>query len=88
MDVAVSQLRAHLAEWLERVRGGVEVVVTERGTPVARIVAIDAPARLDELIEQGVISRPARAARVSSSDIARVTAEGSVSDLVTEQRSS
>jgi len=41
MDVAVSALRAELADWIERARGGEEVVATDRGTPVARLVAID-----------------------------------------------
>jgi prevent-host-death family protein len=34
----VSDLRAHLSEWLERAREGEEVVVTERGVPVARLL--------------------------------------------------
>src|SRR6185437_6878586 len=34
MDVAVSDLRAHLSDWLERARQGAEVIITDRGLPV------------------------------------------------------
>lgn len=83
----MSQLRAHLAEWLERVEGGDEVVVTDRGTPVARIIPIDCAPRLDELAERGVISKPTSTTRVHSSEIERVDADGEVSAIVSEQRS-
>jgi antitoxin (DNA-binding transcriptional repressor) of toxin-antitoxin stability system len=33
MDVAVTDLRAHLSEWLERARGGDEIVITDRSAP-------------------------------------------------------
>src|ERR1039458_8019004 len=39
MDVAISTLRAELSTWIERARSGEEVVVTDRGTPVARLLA-------------------------------------------------
>src|SRR5665647_1492442 len=39
MDVAISTLRAELSSWIERARSGEEIVVTERGTPVARLLA-------------------------------------------------
>lgn len=39
---AVSDLKAHLSAWLGRVRGGEEVVVTDRGHPVARLLPIPA----------------------------------------------
>jgi prevent-host-death family protein len=42
MDVTVSALRAELAAWIDRARAGEEVVVTERGTPVVRLLAVDA----------------------------------------------
>lgn len=40
----VSQLKAGLSEYLARVKAGEEVVVTERGRPIARIV----PVRVEE----------------------------------------
>lgn len=38
----VSQLKAGLSEYLARVKAGEEVVVTERGRPIARIVPVEA----------------------------------------------
>ena len=59
MDVAVSDLRAHLSEWLDRARAGEEVVVTERGVPVVRLLGIGATETLERLTAEGVIARPA-----------------------------
>ena len=86
MDVAVSDLRAHLSEWLDRARSGEDVVVTDRGTPVARLVGVSSATTLDRLTSEGVISRPSVPARPKATGRPRVTAEGSVSDLVAEQR--
>ncbi|UVO11120.1 type II toxin-antitoxin system prevent-host-death family antitoxin [Mycobacterium sp. SVM_VP21] len=86
MDVSVSTLRAELADWIERVRAGEEVVVTDRGTPVVRLVPVDTAPLLEQLTRQGILSRPRAASRPSASRAPRVHARGSVSDLVTEQR--
>jgi prevent-host-death family protein len=53
MDVPVTELRAHLSDWLERVRGGEEVVVTDRGVPVARLLGMSATATLQRLTADG-----------------------------------
>lgn len=86
MDVAISALRAELSSWLDRVRAGTEVVITERGTPVARLVPVDTAPLLEELTERGVISRPTSAERPTARGAARVRASGPVSGLVGEQR--
>jgi prevent-host-death family protein len=38
--VSVSELKAHLSRYLREVRRGGEVQIVERGTPVARLVAV------------------------------------------------
>ncbi|MGI8524231.1 MAG: type II toxin-antitoxin system Phd/YefM family antitoxin [Nocardioides sp.] len=86
MDVAVSTLRAELADWIERVRGGEEVVVTDRGMPVARLVAVDSAPLLEQLTRAGVLSRPRRAGRPTASNKPRAHADRPVSELVSEQR--
>lgn len=86
MDVAVSTLRAELADWIERVRRGEEVVVTDRGTPVARLVAIDSAPLLERLTREGVLSRPRSAGRPTASGAPRAKASRPVSELVGEQR--
>ena len=87
MDVAVTELRAHLAEWLHRVQAGDEVVVTERGVPVARIVGVDAATELERLTAAGAISAPASAVRPQATGRRRPRAKRPVADRVSEQRS-
>lgn len=86
MDVAVSTLRAELADWIERVRRGEEVVVTDRGTPVARLIAVDTAPLLERLTREGGLSRPRRAGRPTASGASRAHADRPVSELVNEER--
>ena len=56
---AVSKLKATLSEHLGYVKAGEEVLVTERGKPVAKIVPVDAAAMRDarrmDLARRGII---------------------------------
>ncbi|MEO6223863.1 MAG: type II toxin-antitoxin system prevent-host-death family antitoxin [Vicinamibacterales bacterium] len=42
---SVVQLKSRLSEYLRRVKAGGELVITERGVPVARLVPLDAAQR-------------------------------------------
>lgn len=86
MDVAVTELRAHLGKWLEQVRNGKEVVVTDRGVPVARLLGMSATATLERLSTEGVIARPERAQRPTASGRPRARARQSLAELVSEPR--
>jgi prevent-host-death family protein len=87
MEVAVSELRANLSEWVARARRGDEVLVTERGVAVARLTGIDASATVERLVEQGHISRPVKAGpRPIASGRTRPRAKDSISDIVSDQR--
>lgn len=86
MDVAVTELRAHLSDWLERARAGGEVVITDRGIPVARLVGLDSTGTLERLTTEGVIGRAATARRPTASERARPRPRRPVSDLVGDQR--
>jgi prevent-host-death family protein len=83
MEVGVRELRNHLSRYLDRVRGGEEVLVTERGRAIARVVPVGAERVLDRLIAEGVVT----AARQPKGPAAKpIRAKGAVSDLVGEQR--
>lgn len=64
--VNVARLKASLSEYLSKVKRGEEVVVTERGRPVARLIPISIPdsvpederERLLRLAAQGKIRLP------------------------------
>jgi prevent-host-death family protein len=57
----IADLKAKLSEYLARVRAGDEVVVTDRGTPIARIVPLTtAGSGWEELERAGLLRRPVR----------------------------
>ena len=85
MDVPVSTLRAELSSWIERAKAGEDVVVTERGIPVARILPVGSAPLLDQLTQRGLLSKPS-AARPKARGTTRAKSTGSVSELVGEQR--
>lgn len=61
--VPIAQLKAHLSRYLQAVRSGQDVIVTDRGIPVARLCPIgpgpQPEARTRALIRAGV-ARPPR----------------------------
>jgi prevent-host-death family protein len=83
--VGVRELRDHLSRWLDAVQEGSELVVTERGRPVARIVPVTGRSRLDALIEAGVV-RPALEPAESAFARPPIPVKGSVVDVLLEQR--
>jgi prevent-host-death family protein len=86
MDVAVTDLRAHLSDWLERARQGTEVIITDRGLPVARLLGIETAAAIERLTGEGVIARPQSAIRPVASGRIRPRSRRPVADIVSEQR--
>ena len=85
MDVAVSELRAHLSDYLDRAREGAEVVITDRGVPIARLLGLTATATLERLAADGVIARAA-APRPRASGQPRPQSRRPVADIVSDQR--
>jgi prevent-host-death family protein len=84
MDVGIRDLRDNLSRYIDRVRGGDELVITDRGSAVARLVPVEGGRKLDRLIAEGVITPAAKRRRTRP--VRRVRTRGSVSDLVAEQR--
>jgi prevent-host-death family protein len=83
MEVGVRDLRDNLSRYLERVRNGEEVVVTDRGRAIARVLPIGTERALDRLIANGVVTP---APRAKQGRARRVVGRGTVSDLVADQR--
>jgi len=84
----VAQLKAKLSEYLARVRAGEEVLITEHGRPVAKIVAAgSADERLDELERQGILRRGKGTIPDDFFDLPRPSdPEGSVRAALIEER--
>lgn len=65
MRASVAELKSHLSAYLSRVKDGEEILVTDRGRPVARLIPYVARAGeqsevLQRLARQGVVRLPAR----------------------------
>jgi prevent-host-death family protein len=86
MDVAVSELRAHLSDYLDRAREGDEVVITDRGVPIARLLGLTTTATLERLAADGVIARATAAPRPRATGQARPRPRQPVADRVSGQR--
>jgi len=58
-STAISELKAHLSDFLNQVKSGTEVLVTDRGKPVARIIPVSGKRRprssLMKMEKQGLI---------------------------------
>ncbi len=57
--VSIARFKARLSEYLSAVRAGEEVIVTDRGQPVAKLAPLDTAqakeSRLAELIRAGLV---------------------------------
>ena len=84
MDVGIRELRAGLSRYVEQVKQGEEIVVTDHGKPVARLVPMNGERKIDRLIREGVVI-PARS-RTGWRPERLIPIEGSVSEIVIEQR--
>ena len=78
--VGLSELREELGKLVDLAASGQEIVITDRGRPVARLMPIESP--LEELIRQG----HARPPNIDASELKKlgppIKARGTVSDLV------
>jgi prevent-host-death family protein len=83
VDVGVRELRNNLSRWLDRVRDGEEVVVTDRGRAIVRLLPFDGERTLDRMIAAGVVTPATERVRRSPRP---VKGKGGASDLVADQR--
>ncbi|MEE6281036.1 type II toxin-antitoxin system Phd/YefM family antitoxin [Georgenia sp. MJ170] len=83
MDVGVRELRDGLSRHLARVREGHTITVTDHGRPVARIIPVGAPTKLEQMIAAGKVTP---ASRPKDRQPAPIKTAGTVSDLVDQQR--
>lgn len=89
-STGIAELKANLSRYLDRVKGGEEVVITERGLPVAKIVPLQAAERRESrrerlaragLLQHGrgrvrpALGRPPRGSRVGRRVLEALLAE-------------
>jgi len=87
------ELKTRLGTYLDMVRQGTIVTVTDRGKPVAQLTPIplrdanDVAGALDRLAERGLVTRPSRRAPAATDRAPLVPMSGSaLSDLVLGER--
>jgi prevent-host-death family protein len=86
VEVSVSALRAELRQWIEAARAGEDVVITERGIPVARLSGVDAADLLTRLERDGLLTPASVPRPAARSERSAPAAKGGVSDLVRRLR--
>jgi prevent-host-death family protein len=88
VEVGIRELRLNLSRYVARVRAGAEVIVTDRGQPVARLAAIDEEeAHYQRLLREGLVTPPKRAKRTTLPDPIPLEGDGPlVSEMVLEDR--
>ena len=60
-SVGIRELRDNLSKFLDQVKGGDEVIITEHGKPVAKVTSLDAGnLRLQQLIAEGRVAASKR----------------------------
>ncbi|MBF8290039.1 MAG: prevent-host-death family protein [Chloroflexi bacterium] len=84
-SVGIRELRDHLSRYLERVKAGSTVTVTDHGRVIATIVPMTYSRHMLELAAQGKVRLPTRP-KGSAADFPRVEIEGGLSDLLREVR--
>jgi prevent-host-death family protein len=84
-EVGVAQLRKDLKEWLARARAGDEVIITDRGTPVARLTGVECPTTLQRLTAEGRVGQPQRS-RPHARGVRRVQGRDPASEYLLEER--
>ena len=83
--VGMKEFRANLSRWMDVVKAGEDVVITQRGRPVARVIGPVDMRPYDRLVAEGII-RPAKKPKTPIRPEDLVKAKGSVSELVKDQR--
>ncbi len=85
LTVGIRELRNGLSRYLKRVRDGETVEITERGTPVARIVPAGIPDPLEKMAAEGRVTLPTEPLRLPKRPL-KIKPGPSLSDYISEDR--
>ncbi len=85
-QVGIKELKRDASAIVDAVEAGETVVVTRRGTPVARIGPVGAPTGVQRLVDQGLITWPGVATDVPGVVRALASAGVPISTQVLEDR--
>jgi prevent-host-death family protein len=87
ITVGIRELKARLSSYIHQAKSGASIVITERGTPVARIVPMGRSLedRMEDLVDAGLIAWSGKnLSRITP--VARTQEQQAVADLLLEDR--
>ena len=85
--VGVRELKNRLSAYLDLVKSGQEIVVTEHGRPIARLGPVSADIdRMAALVEAGIVQPPQSATRGLPTERVKLVGTSSLDDDVAAQR--
>jgi len=87
MTVGIRELKARLSHYMQQVRAGATLVITERGKPVGRIVPVrpSVEARAQELVQAGLVAWNGRKL-APIAPVAHARGRQTVAELLLEDR--
>lgn len=60
MNVGIRELKTHLSAYVKRAGRGEQILVTDRGRPVARLVCLEKDSKIEQGIAEGWIIPPTK----------------------------
>jgi prevent-host-death family protein len=78
VEASVTDLRTDFKTWLDRVRSGQTVTITERGVPIARISPVGVDEKLRALVDAGVLTSMERPKRKAPARGVKLKGKGSI----------
>ena len=87
LSVGIREFKARLSYYMEKVKEGTTLVITEHGTPVGRVVPVQPSLeeRMQELVAAGIVSWNGRKLEPGE-PVARTRGPKTVADLLLENR--
>jgi len=87
MTIGIRELKTRLSAYMQQVKSGATVVITERGKPIARIVPLSPSVknRVQELVQAGLMAWSGRKL-APLAPVARTRGRQTVADLLLEDR--
>jgi prevent-host-death family protein len=87
ITVGLRELKAQLSHYIRQVKSGTTLIITERGKPVGRIMAVNPSLdeRVQELIGAGIIAWNGQKL-TTIAPVAEVQGEKTIADLLLENR--
>ena len=88
VNVPITEFRRQLKRWLELAQEGEEIVITDRGTAVARLTGISARSVVERLAREGLLTLPTKP-RIPAKDLPKLKVIGEgrqISDYLDDVR--